>query len=215
MTTNGYPAAPVLAGAAFPDRPARPVVGPRAARVAYPLDAPPTITGPYGRAWRCDLDAARRKMLVSGSLVPDATVAHWIIEAPWSDEVVHSYSLVVASLRFSLDHQPVTRYLEGATHEVSLWAIHPAAPRADMLAGPINPTMWLAPLSFASQIAEPTSEAAAERAARAADLVCQGRLSPHPEHARSWAELFGDCMLRRAEAPAAGDAEEDRDGRES
>lgn len=201
MAINGYnhSVAP-MAGVTAPRQP-RPIIGPRKARISRPLDAPATIVGSFGRGWRCDLAAARRKMLEQGDAQPDATVAHWIVEAPWSHEVVHSYSLVLSHLRFSLHHQPVTRFLEGATHAVDLFAINPIAPREDMLVGPINPTMWVPPLVYASQIIEPTDETADARVRRAVELVCQGRLSPHPEHVRAWAELFGDCMLRRAPAP--------------
>lgn len=141
------------------------------------------------------------------NVTPDATVAHWIIEAPWSHEVVHSYSLVLIHLRY-MNASAVTRYLEGATHELTLYPIHPAAPRVQMLDGPINPTMWLEPIAFASQIIEPTDEAAAARIKRAAELVCEGRISPHPDHGKAWVELFGDCMLKHAVPPVQEEADE-------
>lgn len=177
------------------------VVGVRPCRISRPFDLPPTMRGPYGRGWKCDLAAARIE--ASRGAVPDATVAHWVVEAPWSSEVVHSYSLVLVHLRFQLGAGPVTRYMEGATHELTLWAIHPAAPREHLVQRGIDPSMWLAPPVFGAQVAEPTDAAAEERVRRAVELVCQGRLSPHPAHAGSWAEMFGDNMLRRASSSAA------------
>ena len=99
--------------------------------------------------------------------------------------------------------KPVIKYLQGATHEVHLHAIHPEADRAVMLRQPIDPQNWLAPPVFAAQIAESDDAAAFARAALAVELVCQGRVSPHPAHVGAWVELFGDNMLHCIGAPPA------------
>ena len=171
-----------------------PVVGPARARISRPLlGIAPVIFGQFGRAWLCDLDAIRRARLI-GTL-PDALLAHWIVEAPWSSQVVHSYSLLLLHLR-PMTGRPVVKYLEGAAYEIHLRAIHPEADRAVMLRQPLDPRNWLTPAVFAAQIAELDDAAVFARVARAVDLVCQGRVSPHPAHVRAWVELFGDNMLR-------------------
>lgn len=175
------------------DQPTSPIVGPRKCRITRPLVMPPSCGGRFGRAWRVDLAAARAKRGLSSP--PDATVAHWVVEAPWSSEVVHSYSLILIHLRFTLHHQPVVRHLEGATHELALFAIHPETERAQMLAAPADPQVWLQPPVFAAQIVAREDDVAAARVGHAVSLVCEGRLSPHPTHARAWAQLFGDNML--------------------
>lgn len=179
-----------------------PVVGPARARISRPLlGVAPAVRGSYGRAWLSDLDAIRRARSL---LAPrDALLAHWVVEAPWSSLVVHSYSLLLMHLRFMFGKRPVIEYLQGATHEVHLLAIHPEADRAAMLCGPIDSQNWLAPPVFAAQIAEPDDAAACARAARAVELVCQGRVSPHPAHVGAWIELFGDNMLHCIGAPPA------------
>lgn len=183
-----------------------PIVGPVRARISHPLlGVAPAISGQFGRAWLCDLDAMRRAQLIGAP--PDALLAHWIVEAPWSSQVVHSYSLLLIHLRFMIVKRPVVKYLEGATHEVHLHAIHPEADRAVMLRQPIDPRNWLAPPVFAAQIAEPDDGAAGARAARAVELVCQGRVSPHPAHQRVWIKLFGDNMVERIAAPPTGGKE--------
>lgn len=193
---NGY--SPELAGAASQD--VLPIVGARQCRITRPLSAPAAHRGRYGRAWRVDLAAIRSRLTLFRK--PDAMVAHWVVEAPWSSEVVHSYSLVLAHLRFQLGGQPATRYLEGATHELALWAINPQAERADMLARPVEPQrQWLQPAVFAAQLVCPSDEAAEKAVFVGVELICSGRLSPHPAHARSWAQLYGDNMLRAASAP--------------
>lgn len=122
---------------------------------------------------------------------------HWIIEAPWSHQIVHSCSLVLVHLRFMLDKRPVEKLIPGASHEVHLHAIHPEVDRAAMLREPVDPSRWLTPPVFAAQLAESTDAGARARALRAVELVCEGRLSTHPAHVRAWGELLGDNMLRQ------------------
>lgn len=151
------------------------------------------------------MNQVRRKQAVGAATVKDAMVAHWIVEAPWSSEVVHSYSLICVHLRFELPLAPVVRYIEGATHEVALLAIHPQVDRIHMLHEPVRMDSWLRPAVFAAQIVAKDDAAAINRCGHAVELVCAGRLSPHPTHARDWAELFGDNMLRAAEPERGGE----------
>lgn len=195
---------PVLAGVLAGDQDL-PVVGPRRCRVTRPLLAPATHRGRWGTAWRVDLAAIRSRLTVFRN--PDAMVCHWVVEAPWSSEVVHSYSLVLVSLAWRLGVRAAERYVEGATHELVLWAIHPMAERAEMLTRPTNVKVWLQPPVFGAQVVAASDEAAEKRLFGAVELICDGRLSPHAAHVRSWAALFGDEMLRRATAPAAGEGE--------
>lgn len=194
---NGMNGLPALAGAAADREEPAPIIGSRPCRISRPLRALAAHVGRWGRAWVVDLYAARRKLPLGAPL--DATVAHVVVEAPWSSQVVHSYSLICVHLREApYFGRPVVRYLEGATHEVSLIAIHPEADRAAMLAGPTDPDSWLSPAVFAAQIVASSDDAARARVMHAVELICAGSLSPHPTHARSWAALFGDNMLRRA-----------------
>lgn len=194
-----------LAGLRAQSEPRSPVIGARRCRVTKPLTVPATHRGRWGSAWRVDLNQVRRKQRVGAGAVRDATVAHWIIEAPWSSEVVHSYSLVCVHLRFELPLAPVVRYVEGATHEVALLAIHPQVDRIHMLREPVRMDSWLRPAVFAAQIIVGDDATAINRCGHAVDLVCAGRLSPHPTHARDWAELFGDNMMRAAEGGRSDD----------
>lgn len=191
-----------LAGLAAEHEDLSPVVGPRRCRISRPLTAPVAHIGRWGRVWLVDLVAARKKLPLGA--IPDATIAHAILEAPWSSEVVHSYSLICVHLRPRPLYlgRPVTQYLEGATHEISLIAINPEVDRLLMLTEPADPGVWLSPPVFAAQIVASGDEAAMARILHAAELVCAGSLSPHPTHVRSWVQLFGDNLLRRAQAPS-------------
>ena len=197
----------ILAGVAAEYGDRSPIIGTRRCRISRPLRAPATHVGRWGRAWVVDLVAARRKLPIGAP--SDATVVHVVLEAPWSSEIVHSYSVMCVHLRPRLLDlvRPVVRYLEGATHEVSLFALNPETDRLPMLTEPTDPRAWLSPVVFAAQIIASSDEAATARVMHAVELVCAGSLSPHPTHARSWAQLFGDNMMRRAVAAEANDAD--------
>jgi hypothetical protein len=198
---NGH-SLPLIGGAAALGGGSRPVVGHVRARITRPLNhVEPDYRGRAGRAWQARLELIRERLIRAGRASQDAMIAHWIVEAPWSHQVIHSYSIVLLHLRHMMGKQPVTRYLEGATHEVHLRAIHPMADRGEMLRGPVNKGNWLEPVVFAAQIVEASDESAAQRVRRAVELVCDGRVSPEISHVRTWAQLFGDNMLRLAVAP--------------
>lgn len=194
MEANGHPQL-AMVDPAVADEPLSPVVGPRMCRISRPMPVQPDYRGRYARAWVVDIRTIRSRLPPGAP--PDATIAHWVLEAPWSSEVVHSYSLIAVHLRFDLHHAPVARYLEGATHEVALMAIHPMADREAMLRAPTEQDNWLRPTVFAAQFVASDDEAAGRRLMEAIGLVGDGRLSPHPTHFRAWAALFGDNMLRR------------------
>lgn len=191
-----------LAGLAAEGEEPSPIVGSRRCRISRPLTAPAAHIGRWGKIWLVDLAAARRKLSLGA--IPDATVVHAVLEAPWSSEVVHSYSLICTHLRPRPLYlgRPVIKYLEGATHEFSLLAINPDVDRLPMLTAPADPGVWLSPPVFAAQIVASGDEAAVARVMHAAELVCAGVLSPHPTHVRSWVQLFGDNIMRRAQVPS-------------
>lgn len=186
---------PEFAGRAAAEEAPGPIVGARPCRISRPLLVPAARRGRFGRAWVCDLSAIRLKMPASSP--PDAVIAHWLVEAPWSSEVVHSYSLIVVHLRYIFGSTPARLCVAGATHELALWAVNPGVDRAHMLTEPVRREDWLLPPVFGAQIVVGSDDAAVRRVAHAVDLVLEGRLSPHPAHVRSWAALFGDELLRR------------------
>lgn len=168
--------------------------GDRPATIKDEITAPPVVTGTHGRAWLCDLDAARTNLGVdSGS---DATLAHWIIEATWAHPIWNSYSLVLVHLRPMADHRPTMFYLDDATHEIWLYAIDPDKSRALLIAGAEVDGHWLQPKNFAAQFIEVTDDLARTRVRAAVHMICDAKLSPDTDFILSWANLFGDNMLK-------------------
>ena len=156
------------------------------------ITTPPTINGRYGRAWLMDMD--RLRDVFESIIQPDATVAAWIIEAPWAHPVWHSYFLVCVHLR-PIEGIETKIYLEGATHEVVLYVLNPDAPRQQLIdEGRLR---YLSPANFGAQIVKPDDATAADAIRDAAELVCDGKLSPDTDFISAWVGLFNDSMLMK------------------
>jgi hypothetical protein len=152
----------------------------------------PTINGPRGRAWKLDLDAMRRR---DGR--DHAGVAVWLIEAPWAHPFWHSYRLSLIHLR-PVDGltQPII-CLEGATHEIVLYALNPDMRREDALLLTSDGAL-MEPPNFVAQMIMGSDDAAAGKIGEVVEMICQGRLSPDTDFRSQWITLFGDNMVRGA-----------------
>lgn len=159
------------------------------------ITAPPTIAGTRALAWSIDLDALRRRLNVPA--MADSTLVMWVIEAPWANLAWHSYALTLVHLR-PFPGQKTIFYLDGATHELWLYALDPGAPRQALIEGaePDAGRWWLTPINFASQIIEPDDGAALARVRSAVLKICEGHLSPDTDYNRHWIHLFGDNMIK-------------------
>lgn len=96
-----------------------------------PISKPPAVVGPHGKAWTVDLE----KALALHHVKPedDACLVHWIVEAAWAHPLWHSYSIVLIHLRPLPDGRPTKFYLEGATHEIWVYAINPDSRREELI----------------------------------------------------------------------------------
>lgn len=155
----------------------------------------PDLTGLVGRAWRCDLAALRTKLNVPAE--EDGTVSAWVVEAPWAHPAWHSYAITLVHLRPHPKFNGQTKfYLAGATHEFWLYAMDPAAKRADAIGGEESSSRhWLTPINFAAQIIAESDDAASARIEDAIRLIVDGKLSPDSDFTSAWAKMFGDNML--------------------
>lgn len=160
--------------------------------ITDPIDAPPGISGPHGRAWHCDLDANRRHLNVSPE--NDASLVHWVIEAPWAHPAWHSYSLVLVHLRPLPNGFENLIYLPDATHEMWLHALDPSKDRRQLIAGH-HAGHWMRPMNFAAQFIEGRDEEALVRIQNAVSDICTGRLSPDTDFRREWCARFGNNMI--------------------
>ena len=163
-------------------------------KIADPITTPPEISGGHGRAWRCDLDAARLRWAVNAE--NDCCLDHWVVEAPWAHPIWHSYSLVLIHLRPLSDGRKTKFYVDGATHELWLWALDPDKNRIPMLSGGDAAGLWLIPLNFAAQFIEVADDLAQQRVRSAIQRICDGTLSPDTDFRSMWIDLFGNNMMK-------------------
>lgn len=169
---------------------------PGPARIIRECTVKPTLIGPHGKAWLCDMDALRVRLKASKD--QDSTIAAWLIEAPWAHPVWHSYFLYLIHLRplpgFDL---PPVMHLPMATHELVLWAMDPDAPRNEIVIGQQRPgEYWLSPKQFGAQICEITDELAQERVQKSVQEIIDGKLSPDTDAQRDWIKRYGDNMIK-------------------
>lgn len=156
------------------------------------VTTPPTYTGIAGKAWKGDIEAMR--VSAKAKRGEDATVCCWVVEAAWAHPLWHSYWLVLIHLR-SLPNQKreIKFYLEGATHELWLYALDPDKPRQEML--DTGRMKLLTPMNFSAQIIEDSDQVAAYLIEQAVKDICAGKLNPDTDFIRQWAQRFGDNMM--------------------
>ena len=173
----------------------RALTGAGHAEVKVPVARKAEIEGPRGRAWRLDLDAARRNLPPNPD---DATVCAWVVEAPWAHPVWHSYFFCLIHLRSIPGVREPKRYLEAATHEFMFFAMDPDAPRERLIGGgeSFGPHV-LHPKNFAAQITQDDDAQAIARVEAAIKDICDGKLSPDTDFQHQWGERFGKAMFKK------------------
>lgn len=138
-----------------------------------------------GKAWRRDFT----ELMQQG---PHASVAGWIIWAPWAHPGWQAYSLDIIHLRPVAGLGDPKIHLPGATHEILLFAIDP-----DWKLNPKAVPRWLEPINFASQFMAESDEAARAAGESAMLEIIRGELSPDTDARRQWTQRFGANMIKR------------------
>lgn len=147
----------------------------------------PRFARSEGRAWLID-----RETIDQGAPL-NACEAQWLIEAPWAHPISHSYLLSLVHLRERTGLPAPVRTLKGATHEIVLFALDPAFPRADALErGVFHP---LGPANFVSQFIETGFGEAVLRVELAVKAICTGLMSPDTDYTAQWTRLFGSNTI--------------------
>ena len=162
-----------------------------------PIPDVPVVQGPHGRAWLCNLAEARRIMKVSPAR--DASLDHWVVEAPWAHPAWHSYSVIVLHLReMPGEVKGATHfYIADATHELVVHALNPDKDRRELIRTAIPKGMWLTPCNFAAQFIEITDDLARERVRSTVQMICDGKLSPDADFQQQWVQLYNDSMIKK------------------
>ena len=150
----------------------------------------PDLEGPHGRAWRCDLVAIRESLKLS--VDQDATVCAWVIDAPWAHPIWRSYMVAAIHLRPTKALPNPKVNLEGATHEVLVYALDPG--REPDLLSPASTR--LVPANFAGQWAAVSDLEAEEKISGCVREIVYGELSPDTDFIREWVRRFSGSNLK-------------------
>lgn len=144
-----------------------------------------------GRAWRVNLDEMIR--YIPG---PSSAIGMWIINAPWAHPLWHSYVMALIHLRHVDGLGPPSIYLQGATHELFLYALSIGQPLAPVIEGKAIP-IHLEPANYAGQWIAGSDAEAIDKVELAIEEIMRGALSPDTDFRHQWIARFGDSNLRR------------------
>lgn len=151
----------------------------------------PVMKGKLGSAWLIDMQAVSRRRGIENDPRADVTLPCWIVRAPYAHPLWSHYVVMCIALRDVPGVPKATIHLEGATHEVMVFALDPDTRPA------LNdyPRM-LQPINFTGQFIEADDLAAAARVQQAVQDVIDGTLNPDTDYRRHWVERFSGSNLK-------------------
>ena len=150
----------------------------------------PVITGTHGSVWETDLSSPEFNQ--PGMVPTSLSVAHYIVSAEWAHPVWSHYFICCVHLR-DVEGVPAANIaLEGATHEVMVFALDPSAeiPLDTM------PTT-LRPINFSGQFIAASDEDAKEKIEEVVLEIINGKLSPDTDFISEWVKRFSDSNLKK------------------
>lgn len=159
---------------------------------------PPTLTGAHGEAWEVDLPKSRA--VTGDSEDSDATVALWIVFAPWAHAFWSYYLIGASHLRLCKALPAPKVYAPGLTHEVLVFALDPETV-PDTL--DMRRNRKLDPINFAGQWrvqVRPNpvdlDRAAAAKVRVTVEEILAGVLSPDSDFLHDWIKRFSASNVK-------------------
>lgn len=119
--------------------------------------------------------------------------ASWYVEAPWAHPAWDNYVVLLYDLFTVMEGPPPLRYMDGATHEVMVYALHP-----DRKVFTPDDGNWdlnnalLRPANHAYQFTAESDQAAFDRIDKMVRDIDAKELSPDTDFTRVWDTLFCD-----------------------
>lgn len=139
------------------------------------------------------------------NMTSEFTLASWLISGnfhlAWNQWLV---SLV--HLRGKVDGEPSKIVLEGATHELTIWSIHPDAPALSALSTiddlvfvePSSNTrisIFLNPVDICQQLIAKNDAEAMAKVETVLTMVANNRLSPDSDFRKLWFHYLTECSV--------------------
>jgi hypothetical protein len=151
----------------------------------------PSYIGLFGKVWDLDVSkfAGEKKHTTCGG---------FIVSAPYAHPHWQNYFCSVIHLRDVPGLDPATIYLEGATHEMLLWAMNPKKGIAPILEYKDDNVMsyCLSPVNFGAQFVSASDQAAHDLILIAMKDVADARLNPDTDFRSQWVLRFGNNMMK-------------------
>lgn len=167
----------------------------------------PTMRGKLGNAWLIDMQAiSQRRGLVNDPRAA-VTLPSWIASAAYAHPLWSHYAILCVALRDVPGVPKAKVNLEGATHEVMVFALDPDhKPAVDDFPRPLQPA------NFIGQFVATDDLSAAAYVQDAVRDVIDGILNPDTDYRRHWVYRFSASNLKPgaldpdfiATAPGAG-----------
>lgn len=155
-------------------------------------DTQPALEGRAGQAWVIDQEALRRRTgQPLDARAEAAALPNWIVHAPAAHPLWSHYLIGCIPLRDLPGLPPAFIHLDGATHEVIVYAMDPEhQPEIDGV------PYLLTPVNFVGQFIADSDEAAAQRVQAAVQEIVDGVLSPDTDARSEWVRRFSGSNLR-------------------
>lgn len=153
---------------------------------------PPTLTGPFGRAWEIDLERSRVVNADEFKGRPDARLACWLVDEPQTNILWRAYFLSLVHLRPLPGVKPPIIHRIGSTHEIMVYACDP-----DEVFDLDRPSAawFLHPVNYVGQFTSTDADAIAKVRFTVGEIM-SGRLSPDTDFTQHWIARFGDSNIK-------------------
>ncbi len=145
----------------------------------------PTMRGRLGNAWLIDMEAVSRRRGIVNDPRAAVTLPCWIASAAYAHPLWSHYTIMCVALREVPGLPKATVGLDGATHEILVFALDPGTkPAVD------DVPRILHPINFAGQFVAADDISAAALVQQAVQDVIDGTLNPDTDFRRMWVERF-------------------------
>lgn len=151
----------------------------------------PTMRGKLGDAWLIDMEAVSRRRGIVNDPHAAVTLPCWIASAAYAHPLWSHYVVMCIALRDVAGVPKAKVNLEGATHEIMVFALDPdRKPAVDDM------PRTLQPANFVGQFIEADDLSAAARVQQAVQDVIDGSLNPDTDARRMWVDRFSASNLK-------------------
>ena len=159
-------------------------------KIIYTEDKEPDMTGVgNGKVWAQDIKGPQERH--PESVGKETTIGAWIIHAPGHHPFWEYYAIACIHLRDVPGMKPAEILLQGATHEIFIWALSP-----DHKVALNDDLHLLRPVNFTAQFIEESDSSAYKKVEGSIKEIMEGKLSPDTDYNRLWIARYGNSNYK-------------------